>query len=283
MAQSKKKKDIISIKEMCGCFEVKFSFSETFGNLNDETYIPSKNYTSWGLEWAQLIGEDKNSLSIQHILIAGDEKEPYIIKHWRQDWIYQNTDFYFYDFDNKWKYTSKNKKDVKGQWTQKVYQVDDSPRYEGSSSWVHVDGKSYWENYSSAPLPRRELSKRKDYNVMFRGNRQEIKSFGWIHDQDNKKIVRANNEKDIVIADEKGYNIYKKVDNKRCIEAVKWWDNNKTKWKIVRDKWNEIYARRKNLALHKTVNKKPLFMYLFDKNLTNEDEINSTIELFLIN
>ena len=28
----------------------------------------------------------------------------------------------------------------------KIFQVDDSPRYEGTASWVHVDGKSYWEN-----------------------------------------------------------------------------------------------------------------------------------------
>ena len=33
---------------------------------------------------------------------------------------------------------SPRKKDVRGQWTQKVYQVDDSPRYEGSSTWVHL-------------------------------------------------------------------------------------------------------------------------------------------------
>ena len=29
-AQSKLKKDIASIKQMCGCFEITFEFSETF-------------------------------------------------------------------------------------------------------------------------------------------------------------------------------------------------------------------------------------------------------------
>ena len=83
-----------------------------------------------------------------------------------------------------------DKKDVKGQWTQKVFQVDDSPRYEGSGYWVHLDQKSYWENTTSAPLPRREYTKRNDYNVTERGNRQEITSTGWVHDQNNKKIIR---------------------------------------------------------------------------------------------
>ena len=99
---------------------------------------------------------------------------PYIVKHWRQDWLFQNTDFYSYNGDNQWKYVTKSKDEVKGQWTQKVYQVDDSPRYEGSATWVHVDGKSYWENTTDAPLPRREYTKRSDYNITVRGNRHEI-------------------------------------------------------------------------------------------------------------
>ena len=34
-AQTKKKKDINSIKEMCGCFEVRFDFAETFIKTDD--------------------------------------------------------------------------------------------------------------------------------------------------------------------------------------------------------------------------------------------------------
>ena len=103
-----------------------------------------------------------------------------------------------------------DKKDVKGQWTQKVYQVDDSPRYEGSASWIHRDGKSYWENTTPAPLPRREFSKRSDYNVTMRGNRHEITSDGWVHDQDNKKIQKEDDSQ-FVLAHEKGYSTYTKV------------------------------------------------------------------------
>lgn len=89
-----------------------------------------------------------------------------IIKHWRQDWLYENTDLYSFDKGTSWKYKKLDKKAVKGQWTQKVYQVDDSPRYEGSSTWVHVDGKDYWANVADAPLPRREQTHRNDYNVL---------------------------------------------------------------------------------------------------------------------
>ena len=52
----------------------------------------------YALELAHLIQDDKNDISIQHILQIGDYGEPYIIKHWRQDWSYQNQDFYLYDY-----------------------------------------------------------------------------------------------------------------------------------------------------------------------------------------
>jgi len=280
-AQTKKKKDINSIKEMCGCFEIRFDFAETFIKTVDKDYKPSKNYSSGGLEWAQLIVDNKNQISIQHILIAGSKERPYIIKHWRQDWLYQNTNFYIYDHNNNWNYMKKEKKEVKGQWTQKVFQVDDSPRYEGSGSWVHVDGKSYWENITPAPLPRREYSKRNDYNVTERGNRQEITSTGWVHDQNNKKIIRKEGMKDEVLAYEKGYNNYVKVEDSKCEAAVNWWVENKNKWGKVRNKWKEVYGRNKDLSLKKIINNNPLYMVLFLDEINQKDEINSLIESYI--
>ena len=158
---------------MCGCFEIDFNFAETFQYVKDTNYIKSKNYNAKAAEYAMLIKDEKDHISIQHILVMGE----YIVKHWRQDWIYENVDFYNYYKNNKWIYVKKNKKSVKGQWTQKVFQVDDSPRYEGSGSWVHIDGKSYWENITDTPLPRREYTKRDDYNLMIRGIISDIEIF----------------------------------------------------------------------------------------------------------
>ena len=50
--KKKKKKDLESIKSMCGCFEVTFKFAETFNYTDDENYKPSKMKTSSALEWA---------------------------------------------------------------------------------------------------------------------------------------------------------------------------------------------------------------------------------------
>ena len=279
ITNAQKKQDIEAIKEMCGCFEIDFKFSETFQYSNDSNYSKSKNYNAKALEYAKLIKDEKGHISIQHLLVMGD----YVIKHWRQDWIYQNKDLLKYDGNNNWKYISKNKKDVKGQWTQKVFQVDDSPRYEGSATWVHTDGKSYWENSSYAPLPRREYTKRDDYNVMIRGNRHEITKYGWIHDQDNFKVVRdSESNSEVIIASEKGLNTYTRVDESKCKEAINWWDENNEKWSLVLEKWNSIYSKKDDISLRRSVENKPLFSFLFDENVVKRDEIGLIIDRFVI-
>ena len=276
---AQKKQDNEAIKEMCGCFEIDFKFSETFQYSNDSNYSKSKNYNAKALEYAKLIKDEKGHISIQHLLVMGD----YVIKHWRQDWVYQNRDLLKYDGNNNWKYISKNKKDVKGQWTQKVFQVDDSPRYEGSATWVHTDGKSYWENSSYAPLPRREYTKRDDYNVMIRGNRHEITKYGWVHDQDNFKVVRdSESNSEEIIASEKGLNTYTRVDESKCKEAINWWDENNEKWSLVLEKWNSIYSKKDDISLRRSVENKPLFSFLFDENVVKRDEIGLIIDRFVI-
>ena len=281
-AQSKKKKDAASIKEMCGCFEVTFNFAETFNYVEDSLYKPSPNKVSYGLEWAELVVDENDKISIQHLLQVGPSESPYIVKHWRQDWLYENQAFYVFNGDNEWLFREKDKNEVDGQWTQKVYQVDDSPRYEGSGTWVHVDGKSYWESTTTAPLPRREYTKRSDYNVTLRGNRHEITDLGWVHDQDNKKIIREEGKEDVVIADEKGYNIYKKVEDSRCQAAQDWWKTHYDKWAVVRAKWDKVYARNTDLNLQNKVDNKVLFKHLLDEELTDETKIEQTIDAFVI-
>jgi hypothetical protein len=262
-SQSKKEQDIAAIKSMCGCYEVEFNFAETFNYADRDDYTPSKVKRTGGLEWVGVIEEGKDKISIQHLLLVGTMTNPRIIKHWRQDWEYENQDFYMYNADNQWTYVRKSKDEVEGQWSQKVFQVDDSPRYEGSASWVHIDGKSYWENTTDAPLPRREYTQRDDYNLTVRQNRHEITDFGWVHDQDNKKVVRKVGKEDFILAEEKGYNVYTKVDDSKCKAAGEWWEENKEMWSAVRNNWDKIFSRKQDLVLKEKVNEKSLFEYLF--------------------
>lgn len=280
-AQDKKQQDLTAIKDMCGCYEVTFNFTETFNYSSDSLYKPSATKVDKALEWAQLVTDEENKIQIQHLLQVGNPAEPMIIKHWRQDWLFENQDLYTFDANNKWVYEHKSKSDVAGQWTQKVYQVDDSPRYEGSSTWLHLDGKSYWENTTPAPLARREYTTRSDYNVLLRGNRQEITDYGWLHDQDNHKIIKEEGKEDILLAKEKGYNTYVKVDDSRCKAAANWWKENTAKWELVRAKWDNVYARNKDLALEEKVDNKVLYKHLFNDEVTEKEQIDPIIESFV--
>ena len=104
-AQSKKKLDREAIKEMCGCFEIEFKYSETFSPKGD--YVKSKDYKTKALEWATLILDEKNELSIQHLLIINDSM---VIKHWRQDWEYESEKTLDFVANNTWNINNISKK-----------------------------------------------------------------------------------------------------------------------------------------------------------------------------
>ncbi len=257
-AQKKKQKeDIEAILSMCGCHEITFNFAETFAA--DTAYEFHKNYTAGGLEWIFPVSQEDDKIVIQHLLVVGDTM---IVKHWRQDWVYENTDLYEYDVRDAWNYNKLDAAKVKGQWTQKVFQVDDSPRYEASGSWVHVDERRYWETTADAPLPRREKTKRNDYNVMVRRNRQELTNNGWVHEQDNLKVKR-NSEGDKLIAQEKGWNEYTKTDESKCQVAKDWWEKNQAYWADVRSVWDEVFASQKTLKLKMRSGDQILMMRMF--------------------
>ena len=106
---SKKQMDYSAIKSMCGCYNVEFNFAETFNYSNDSLYEASKVKNDKALEWVQVIEDSPSKISLQHILIIGDSANHYIVKHWRQDWLYENTQFMMFDYDNKWTYEENNR------------------------------------------------------------------------------------------------------------------------------------------------------------------------------
>ncbi len=277
LAQSEQ--DRKAIRDMCGCYSIKFDYAETFSQ--DTAYeLHDQYHAETPAEWVFVDAETKGKIVIQHLLVINDT---IIIKHWRQDWLYQNQDLYWFKGDLKWKYDQYSNDDVVGQWTQKVYQVDDSPRYQGSASWVHVDRKYFWENTTDAPLPRREYSKRSDYNIMQRTNRLILTDDGWLHDQDNLNIFRENGFDKIIVA-EKGLNVCTKLDDSKCSGGQTWWEENKTYWRLVRAEWDEVFAQHQDIAITKKMDNKMLWQALFvcgaesqKKSLTKPKKVSKEI------
>lgn len=265
-AQSKT--DIKAIEDLCGCFEVTFNYAETFTNDTQNEYKAGKLNDKAVVELSLPIEKTDKKVVIQHILVAGG----HVIKHWREDWTYENANLWTFDGDQTWKKVPAAKPEqVKGTWTQTVWEVDDAPRYQGTSRWVENNNSLYWLNTTDAPLPRREYTKRDDYNVMERTNRLTINGKGYMHEQDNRKIIRKGG-KDEVLAYEKGYNNYVKVADSKCDAAKTFWTADKAAfWKDVVAVWDNKMAKASTLTLTKDVDGKLMYEALDEiekKNLS---------------
>lgn len=255
-----KEKEKNLIRSMAGCYKVTFEFAETFAPDKDYKYHDRK--FDWGTEYVFVLEETENSISLQHLLIVSDSM---IIKHWRQDWIYENRELLTYVKDNKWKKVYLTPEQAKGTWTQKVFQVDDGPRYEGYGTWISVDGRNYWESVADAPLPRREITKRHDYNVLKRHSRMEIfKDGGWALEQDNEKIIRSDAGEDKLLCREKGMEAFHpEAALDHCQAGINWWENNKAFWSDVRKCWDETLSRYESIEIRSKVNEERLYEALF--------------------
>ncbi len=260
--ESNYEKDKNAIKNLCGCFEVDFKYKETFGYPKD--YKLKDKYREEALEWVSYEPQKDGSVKLQHILIIDQDM---IVKHWREDWSYENNSIYKYNKDYEWSNVLLPQNKVKGTWTQKVFEVDDRPQYDGYATFAYYDGKTLWESNTDAPLPRREYSKRSDYNVLNRLNRLHISDSGFIHEQDNKKIARHDGVQDTLIAEEVGHNTYAKVDESRCKAGIDWWEKNKVFWYDVRSVWDEIIPVTPELKVNRVLDGKALHEKLFALNI----------------
>jgi hypothetical protein len=247
------------IDKLCGCFQVDFKYAETFSP--DPAYkYHDREETGGTAELALPIGINDKKIVIQHLLIVGANT---VVKHWREEWSYENPVIWKYNGDRTWVKETLSADQVKGKWTQTVWEVADEPRYQGFSQFVNLDGKIIWQNTTDAPLPRREYSVRNDYNILKRTNRLNITDSGYLHEQDNQKIIRSNGT-DRLLVEEKGHNSYKRIDAKECTAAKEYWEKNAGYWGKVRTIWADYIATHDTISLKTKIDGKLLHEYLID-------------------
>jgi hypothetical protein len=263
---------------MEGKYKVTFEFAETFAE--DTNYVYHDRKFDWGIEQVKVLTNTPDLIILQHLLVVNDTM---VIKHWRQDWSFEPEYIMEFQANNEWKKRTLSAKDNKGKWAQKVSQVDDSPRYEGIGTWVHVDGRHFWEASAYSPLPRREATARRDYNIMRRFSHMEITNNGFFLEQDNAKILKtADNEQ--LICFEKGMETFIKGDYD-CTAAEEYWVRTEEFWSIVRSEWSAIYQAKEQIKMERTVDDVMLFAALFKMaseqvkgEKMNKEETRSTIK-----
>ncbi|GAB3006595.1 hypothetical protein GCM10027051_02470 [Niabella terrae] len=254
MAQNGKE----NVDKLCGCFEVSFKYAETFAP-NKEYKFHERESILGVTELALPIVNTDNRVVIQHLLVMSNGM---VIKHWREDWTYENPVRWVYKGDKVWEKLQLNASDVKGKWSQSVWEVTDAPRYQGASAWLQVNGHSIWESSADAPLPRREYTQRSDYNILGRTNRIQLHDKGYDHIQDNRKIIRKDG-KDELLVEEKGLNGYEKLDPADCEDGRKYWEAHKGYWVALQEEWDKLLDAKSSVTLTEKVGDQDFMGRLF--------------------
>jgi hypothetical protein len=257
---SRLEKDRQSILAMAGNYNVEFGFQETIGLKSD--YKLHEPHNSHGTELVVVVTNEPTRIELQHLLVVHDS----VVKHWRQEWVYENRDLLEFRGRNRWEHRTLTAEEAAGTWTQRVYNVDDGPRYEGYGKWEHGANWNAWEsNETWRPLPRREYSTRSDYQVLLGRNRHLLTPTGWVHEQDNAKVVLDEAGKPTeVLAMERGLNTYDHVDAAEVKLAADYWAKTGAFWAQVRNEWSQLFASHRTLVLREKVDDKMMYVFLFD-------------------
>ncbi len=236
--QSKFQLDRQAILAMAGNYRVTFNFRETVSFA--EHYQLQKPYEADGHEIVRVIRDDGETISLQHILVVDgiwDDQMP--IKHWRQDWVFEPKEIFEYIGRHIWRTRQLEEAERHGNWAQFVYQVDDSPRYAAVAAWTHRHGESSWTSPPTwRPLPRRERTKRDDYDVLISVNRHALTPAGWVHEQDSSKTILRHDPK--ILAREIGVNTYTASQAFKVQIADDYWNETKAFWGEIRDEWSRV-------------------------------------------
>jgi hypothetical protein len=168
-----------------------------------------------------------------------------------------------------WARTRLTPAEAKGTWTQAVYQVDDSPRYEAYGHWEHFGNLSSWHSSSTwRPLPRREWSVRKDYDVLIGTNRITITPTGWVQEEENVKVVLDADGRpvsgDPVRAKEIGLNRYERLVGFDDSAARRYQERTEPFWAEVRAAWDDVARRRARFTMRAPADQGQLFVPLFE-------------------
>jgi hypothetical protein len=267
-------RDRRAILAMTGGYRVAFDFLE----VADFRAEPKRDrpYQSWGTEYVYVAADRGTFISLQHLLVMrivgrdGKVTEPFVTKHWRQDWTYQDQEIVEYTGINRWQRRTLPPERVAGAWSQAVYQVDDSPRYESLGRWTHFPGASTWISGETwRPLPRREWSTRKDYNVLIGTNRHTVIATGWLQEENNLKgVIDAAGTLDAslpYLAREYGVARYERIRDYDFTAGDQYFERTRAFWEAVRAAWDRRFAATPSLTLTAAVDQADLYVPFFER------------------
>ncbi len=262
-------RDREAIRAMAGDYRASFDFLETV--VFTAPFTPSAPYRSWGTERVYVVEDRGDFISLQHVLEMvfvdedGNRQGPFVQKHWRQDWQFEPASLHEFVGRRRWQRRDLTRAERRGAWSQAVYQVDDTPRYSSAGRWEHGPASSTWTGgRTGRPLPRREHSVRKDYDLLSAVNRHTIVPAGWIHEEDNLKTVLPEATAPATAkAREIGVNRYERVRDFDFSASDAYWAATGPLWAEVRRAWTERLSQSDDLRIATKCGDTPVYMALF--------------------
>jgi hypothetical protein len=273
-------RDRRAILAMAGPYRVSFNFLEVL--RFDPALKPDAPYQSWGTEYVFVSEDRENFIALQHILVMrvkmedGSTGMPMVVRHWRQEWRYQSGALLAYEGANTWSRRPVPAQQRDGAWVQSVFQVDDSPRYAARGRWQHNDSNSTWVSDETwRPLPRREWSVRKDYQVLVGTNRHTITADGWVQEENNLKLALDDNGNARAqmpyLAREYGFARYQRIKDYDFSAGENYFARTEPFWAEVRSAWRELAQREARFTLKAPVDQGRLFEPFFNYAQTLAD------------
>jgi hypothetical protein len=265
---AKFEQDRRAILAMAGSYRVSFDFTESLGLT--ENFKPARPYFSWATENVTVLEDRGEFISLQHSLVMyfkndkGETEGPAVMKHWRQDWTYQPKELHIFIGNRTWQRTPAANADDR--WSQAVFQVDDSPRYEVLGRWTHDGVLHEWRSDNCPrPLPRREQTVRTDYNVLEGFHDITITPNGWVHLQNNRKLQVDPDGRRTYLGAELGVDRYEEITAPDLATAFnQFWEKTGGYWKDVRDTWAGILKENDRFALKNEADGDKLYAVHFE-------------------
>jgi hypothetical protein len=259
-------RDRRAILAMAGPYRVSFDFLEIV--RFDPALKPDAPYQSWATEYVFVAEDRPDFIALQHILAMrvlledGKVSEPVVVRHWRQEWRYQAEKLLAYEGRNTWISRQVPQAERQGAWVQSVFQVDDSPRYAARGRWQHAAGVSTWlSDETRRPLPRREFSVRKDYDVLVGSNRHTITPHGWIQEENNLKVLLVPERH---LAREYGVARYERIKDYDFSAAQRYFALTEPFWAEVRAAWRDLEQATGGFSLRAQPDQAQLFVPFFE-------------------
>ena len=247
--QARFERDRQAILAQTGDYRVRFDMRENISFRPD--YQPLEPKRSGGTEIVRVVYDHGDRISLQHILVMEHGGQVVVVKHWRQDWVYQPRSVLVYAGPNTWTDAPVAEADRVGAWSQTVWQTDDSPRYGGVGRWSFSNGVSQWtSNPTWRPLARRDAVRNPVYDRYLGQNRHSLTPNGWVHLQDNVKMAAGQNGGEpIAVVQEDVVNTYDRSTGWSPKPGDDYWAATQDYWAAVRDLWSAALARN-NGTLH---------------------------------